>query len=262
MNTYDEILERLRENMPSDISVMEGTFSGDILGSVANELAKFYSQDIESIYEKAFVKTAYGQWLDLACSDWGVIRDTSVEEPESDESLRARTMKKISAQSASGNISNYKEWAMEVAGVSGVQVKPLARGNGTVDVYIIGIGDDLCSRVTEHIKAVKPIGADVLVEDAVPFAVQVSAKIKIANGVDKNSVKESINHALAYYYDGLNAQTGAPYISEPRVSAVILGVPGVQDITGLVINGATGGIQLDYKQYPKVGENNITEMGV
>ena len=116
-NDYDSILKRLKDAMPSDISVIEGSFCGDILCAVANELAKFYSIDLETVYQKAFVHTAEGEWLDAAAADWGMERQSG----ESDDDFRERVTESLKKQSSSGNRADYCEGCRAFGGVKGVQ---------------------------------------------------------------------------------------------------------------------------------------------
>lgn len=50
-NDYDSILKRLKDAMPSDISVIEGSFCGDILCAVANELANLFDRPGDGLSE-------------------------------------------------------------------------------------------------------------------------------------------------------------------------------------------------------------------
>ena len=86
-NDFDSILQRLKEQLQGSVSAMEGTFAGDILQAVAAELARIWSQEMDSVTQRGFVSTAQGTWLDAACGDYGITR----KEGESDESLRQRT---------------------------------------------------------------------------------------------------------------------------------------------------------------------------
>lgn len=63
-NSFEEILSRLKNNLETDITNIEGTWTGDLLQSVANELARIYSMEIEPMYAKAFIITATGEDLD------------------------------------------------------------------------------------------------------------------------------------------------------------------------------------------------------
>ena len=93
---FESILGRLKEGLSGKVSAMEGTVTGDILQAVAAELARIWSQEVDSVTQRGFVSTAQGTWLDAACGDYGITR----KEGESDESLRQRTLEHIRRQGA------------------------------------------------------------------------------------------------------------------------------------------------------------------
>ena len=57
-NSYNSILNRLKDNVQSSASKLEGSFTFDNLSSVANELAKFYSYDVTTLLDRIHVDTA------------------------------------------------------------------------------------------------------------------------------------------------------------------------------------------------------------
>lgn len=73
-NDFISILGRMKERLETEADRREGTWTADNLQAVANELARIYSEDIESILPQAFVITATGANLDSACSDYGITR--------------------------------------------------------------------------------------------------------------------------------------------------------------------------------------------
>lgn len=73
-NTFEAICERIENRMENPASKIEGTWNADNIQAVANELARMHSQDIDPILDKAFVATAMGEYLDLACNDYGMER--------------------------------------------------------------------------------------------------------------------------------------------------------------------------------------------
>lgn len=73
-NDFIAILERMKARLKTEADKREGTWTADNLQAVANELARIYSEDIESILPQAFVETATGSNLDSACSDYGITR--------------------------------------------------------------------------------------------------------------------------------------------------------------------------------------------
>lgn len=74
-NTFLAILNRMKGSMKSEANTIEGTWTADNLQAVANELARIYSEDIDSILPRAFVVSAIGSDLDKCCSDYGVERN-------------------------------------------------------------------------------------------------------------------------------------------------------------------------------------------
>ena len=63
-NSYNSILNRLKDKVQSSASKLEGSFTFDNLSSVANELAKFYSYDVTTLLDRIHVDTATGEDLD------------------------------------------------------------------------------------------------------------------------------------------------------------------------------------------------------
>ena len=63
-NSYNSILNRLKDKVQSSASKLEGSFTFDNLSSVANELAKFYSYNVTTLLDRIHVDTATGEDLD------------------------------------------------------------------------------------------------------------------------------------------------------------------------------------------------------
>lgn len=74
---YKSILERMRKNLPAGSVSVEGTFTGNNLAVVANELARMYSQEIEPLLPRAFTDTAEGEDLDKIGNEIGLIRKSA-----------------------------------------------------------------------------------------------------------------------------------------------------------------------------------------
>lgn len=73
-NDFYSILARMKNRIETDADKREGTWTADNLQAVANELARIYSEEIESILPQAFVISATGINLDHACDDYGIMR--------------------------------------------------------------------------------------------------------------------------------------------------------------------------------------------
>lgn len=68
-NSSQEIYERMREGLPDGAAAIEGTFSGNNLLTVSNELARVHSQEIEPLLPRAFAASAEREDLDRIGAD-------------------------------------------------------------------------------------------------------------------------------------------------------------------------------------------------
>ncbi len=72
--SFKEILDRMKSMVETEADRREGTWTADNLQAVANELARIYEEDIDTILPQAFVMTAQGRNLDSCCNDYGITR--------------------------------------------------------------------------------------------------------------------------------------------------------------------------------------------
>ncbi|MFG6336308.1 MAG: baseplate J/gp47 family protein [Lachnospiraceae bacterium] len=172
---------------------------------------------------------------------------------ESDDALRERTLEHIRTPANSGNIAHYRQWAKEVPGVSKVRIYDLARGPGTVDVVIIA--DDnavapqkLIEAVENHIEAVRPIGADVLVVSGQAVDINVVADVIVKAGYTAESIQASFYPLLAQHCEviAFNSQI----ISYLGMVNVLFDCPGVVDVADFTINGTAKSLRLAERQFP------------
>ena len=127
---------------------------------------------------------------------------------ETDEELRERFKYIIQNPRTSGNVNNYKEWALECDGVGRVKVYPLWNGNGTVKVLIIGNDNlpcdtDTINTVKAHIEDERPIGATVTVETPTLLELTFNIDIKLDSAYSLDTAKEDIENALKEYIENL-----------------------------------------------------------
>jgi len=249
LNSYADILARLRHGVGGGFSTLEGTFAGDVLGAVASELARIYAQEFDAVTDRAFVATAVGGWLDAACGDYGMSRKVG----ESDDSLRQRTLSMIRLQASSGNEAHYKTWAEELEGVSAAQARGRVRGPGTVDVYIIPgdpeAGDALLERVHGHIEGLRPVCADVAVSYARPMDLEVTGDLVLASGASVESVTARFSAALTEYLARTALSEQGSLISLTRVAGLLMDCDGVLDARNLKLNGVAGSLQVPSGSY-------------
>ncbi len=165
---------------------------------------------------------------------------TAGSDEESDEDLRKRYLTKLQKPSTGGNRYDYYNWALECEGVGTAKVFPLANGPGTVKVVITnsnrsGASADLVALVADHIEEVRPIGANVSVVSAIEKEINVSAGIKLKNGLSLEAVQNLFIDALTEYLRE-NA-FDVSYVSLAKIGNLLLNTSGVEDFTDLLING-------------------------
>ncbi len=256
---FDSILQRLKEALQGQVCAMEGTFTGDILQAVAAELARIWSQEIDTVTQRGFVATAEGLWLDAACGDYGVKR----KEGESDEKLRQRVLDHIRARGASGNPADYVAWALELEGVAAAAAVPLGRGAGTVDVYYApetGAQGDLTAALQAHLEELRPVGAHVQVYPATGVSVNVSARVTLSGETPLTTVETAMEQALAAYLGRAQLTEDGQIISLNRIIGLLMNCQGVADADLVTLNGRAASLTIDPGSYAVAGMVTLTEV--
>lgn len=255
---FDSILQRMKDALTGQVSAMEGTFAGDILQAVAAELARIWSQEIDTVTQRGFVASAEGAWLDAACGDYGVTRKSG----ESDERLRQRTLEHIRARGASGNAADYVAWCTELEGVADAAAVPLARGAGTVDVYFApesGAPEALLTQVQAHLEAKRPVGADVKAIRAQPVAVNVAAEVTPDGETPVSTIRTALEQALSLWLGRMGLGENGQTVSLNRVIGLLMGLEGVADAARVTINGKSENLTLARGSYAVPGVVTLTE---
>lgn len=184
---------------------------------------------------------------------------TGGEDEESDESLLERYLLKVREPGTSGNVADYKNWAMEVPGVGGVQVIPLWDGPGTVKVVLLGTDKKPAS--PEIVQAVQnyiapssgmgegkaPIGASVTVVAATPVEINVSATVVLTGTKTLAEVQAAFETALDDYLASI-AFTSDPTVRYVRIGSLLLDTEGVQDYSNLLVNNGTANVVIAQDQ--------------
>lgn len=191
----------------------------------------------------------------------GVDRETNL-------SLLDRYYEKVRRPATSGNIYQYEQWAKEVPGVGDAKVKPVWNGPGTVKVVLLdnqGTSPDssVITSTIDYIESVQPIGADVTVVGASELAINVTAKLTLAPGIDINTVKSQFTEGLKAYLQSIafvdNTLTSQPeLIRYTRIANVLLDIPPIIDYSNLLVNGGTSNIQPTDEQVGVVGTVTFT----
>ena len=175
---------------------------------------------------------------------------------ESDASLRERYHFRVRQPITSGNIYHYKQWAREVAGVGDAKVFPLWNGNGTVKVAIANsdiqpAAPGLVADVAEYIESVRPIGATVTVISAIGKPINVNVTVVLAAGYGLQAVYDTFLTGVQEYLQGI--AFSSTYVSHARIGTLLLTIPGVNDYSNLLLNGAQGNVTLGSEEIPVLG---------
>lgn len=179
---------------------------------------------------------------------------TGGADAEDDPTLSQRVREALSGDVGAGTVADYKRWGRAQPGVGFVTVRPVARGPGTVDVYITDLDNNpmppaavdtlqqTLDPVTGQGLGLAPIGHDVLVLTPTSFDVDIVAAVShdIGYTLDGTSgthaTRAVITAAIGRYIDGLDV--GAEVVRN-KVIAAIVDVIGVTDLSALTINGST-----------------------
>ena len=71
--TYENIKQRILDNIKLDIDKREGSFTQDLISPLSQELAKFYIEQ-NDLVNMAFVRNGFFNYLDLKCEEYGIYR--------------------------------------------------------------------------------------------------------------------------------------------------------------------------------------------
>lgn len=202
---------------------------------------------------------------------------------ETDDELRERYFDTLNQKAFGGNIADYREKVMELDGVGAVQIYPVWNGGGTVKLSIVDPTYGPCS--PEFIASIQneidpenaageqgsglgiaPIGHKVTVVTPDEVTINVTANVVLGTNYTKGQVETPIKEALANYIQSLRQSwADATDLNEyscdvfvSRMSAAIVNVPGVSNVTGVTLNGQAQDIELtengQIQQLPKLGE--------
>ena len=187
---------------------------------------------------------------------------------ESDAAYYDRYILRLQTPPTSGNQYHYRIWALEVTGVGGVQIYPLGHGDNTVDVVLIDVDgqpadEELIGRVQTHIdpgskglgEGEAPIGAYCYVSGAEPKELAISMTVQTLPGAEQEAVTADVKAAVAAYLKGI--AFAQDYVSYARINAAVLEADGVQDVSGLTVNGATANVAIGERQVAVLGEVSI-----
>lgn len=185
-------------------------------------------------------------------------------DPETDAALFARLDAYKKTPPTSGNEQHYHQWALEVNGVGAASVIRCWDGPGTVKVIIADMAlrpveEELRAEVAAYIETQRPVTAEVTVESAAGVPVEVSVTVETDGTVSKLNTERELTERLVEYLGSIAFTEGAEVVYN-RVLAIVMGLPGVTDCSGLTVNGGTANVPLYATQIPMLG--TVTVNGI
>lgn len=148
---------------------------------------------------------------------------------ESDAALLERLLDRLRRPPAGGNKNDYKQWALEVDGVSQAYVYPLRRGLGTVDIAITSAGGlpstETINNTQSHIDNLRPVTA----KNALVLAPTIKLiNITVAVATTKNlaAITTAITETVTAFFADLAPNDA---LIKSQLEAVISDTAGVVD---------------------------------
>lgn len=190
------------------------------------------------------------------------------DDTEDDESLRQRAIDALNEQPFGGNVADYKRVVLAIDGVGSLQVYPTWDGGGTVKLSILGAdwmpaSPQLVETVQNTVDpppdqglgyGTAPIGATVTVTTPEAVTVDIAVQLVLGPGRTAGQLAAPIREAVDAYLLAVRQDWAQPdasgltrysaWVYAARVTAAILAVPGVVNVTSLTINGSAEDLPL------------------
>lgn len=266
------------------LSEDSGTYVYQMTCAVAGTIGNSYVGSILPITAISNLSSAY----------LGEIITEGTEE-ETDTSLRARFFATFGAQPYGGNIAEYRQAILAIAGVGAVQIYPAWQGGGTALCSILNdsfmpaspalvatVQADICpaeeggTAPSPNGYGIAPIGAAVTITTGTEYTLNISADI-VFQGTIENGLelyRDEIETQIKNYIQTVRETWGEALIAHrveypvsiyaARLIYAILNVPEVVNVTNLTINGQSGDMALTetstLQQVPVVGTITLNEV--
>lgn len=190
------------------------------------------------------------------------------EDEEDTEKFRQRYIESFEPQAFGGNIKDYEEKTLSIAGVGAVKVTPVWKGGGTVRLTIL---DSTFSAATsELIKTVQteidptqdghglglaPIDHRVTVDTPEKIIINITTKVEL-NDIEWGTLENDVKKIIEQYLLELRknwAKENNITVRVAQIEAKILSIDGIVDIADTKINGKTENLILTAYQIPVLG---------
>lgn len=188
---------------------------------------------------------------------------------ETDDELRERYFDEMSAKAFGGNISDYRNKTREIIGVGDLQIYPVWNGGGTVKLSIVDTAFRAASNefVQEVQNLIDPVNASGVQGDGLGIApidhkvtvvapeevtVNITASIVLQVPYEVGQVQPAVEQAIEAYMVELRHDWATPNefneyalsVYASRITAAIVGVPGISNVTNVRLNGTAADITL------------------
>ena len=188
---------------------------------------------------------------------------------ETDDELRERYFDEMSAKAFGGNISDYRNKTREIIGVGDLQIYPVWNGGGTVKLSIVdtafrAASDEFVQEVQNLIDPVNasgvqgdglgiaPIDHKVTVVAPEEVTINITASIVLQVPYEVGQVQPAVEQAIEAYMVELRHDWATPNefneyalsVYTSRITAAIVGVPGISNVTNVRLNGTAADITL------------------
>ena len=188
---------------------------------------------------------------------------------ETDDELRERYFDEMSAKAFGGNISDYRNKTREIIGVGDLQIYPVWNGGGTVKLSIVDTAFRAASNefVQEVQNLIDPVNASGIQGDGLGIApidhkvtvvapeevtVNITASIVLQVPYEVGQVQPAVEQAIEAYMVELRHDWATPNefneyalsVYTSRITAAIVGVPGISNVTNVRLNGTAADITL------------------
>lgn len=240
------------------------------------------SIDIECAQTGTIGNTSADTVILVASSVSGVTSVTNPEaitggtDEETDEALieRIEEYDQTQGDSFTGNVADYKRWAMSVAGVGDASVVPAQDTSGLVTIILTDSNGEpatetLCTEVYNYIMSpddpesrLAPINANLNVESPSTIAIGVKAKVELVEGATLGDVQTAFLANLTSY---LPQALSDEEVKITKVAAILSDTEGVNDFanlqiglkSGSAVNYTDSNIELTSTQLPTVSAADI-----
>lgn len=185
-------------------------------------------------------------------------RFTGGSDAESDEQLRSRIADSCANISNGTNAAYYRGIATSVDGVYSAGVIGMARGAGTVDVYVCAQGAALPASAVSEIQSLmddaRELNVDVRVQNASSVQINLYIRLRVEEGYEFDAVSAQVRTALTAYINSLGIGRD---VLMSNIGDVVHHIKGVKDHRFLESYGSDE--EIAQNEYPVVGSLIIAE---